>query len=120
MPRRLLNDLIRNLLGDETGVTLVERPPGVDSLADAATIAQADVVIAAERDAGPGEVSELLERRPHTRALSVADDGRSGVLYELRPHRRVIGVLSADNVRSTIRWAGRRADGFFPEPRPAP
>ena len=70
------------------------------------------------------QVTRTGARAPESASLpymiEVVAADKSGVLYELRPHRRVIGVLSADNVRSTIRWAGRRADGFFPEPRPAP
>lgn len=120
MPR-LLDDILGSFFSDDAGVTVMSCPPGVTSMADAATMIDADVVIAAERDAGPREISYLLERMPHTRALTVADDGHTGVLYELRPHRRLIGELSADSVRSTIRQAGRRGEHFFEsEPRPAP
>jgi hypothetical protein len=118
MPR-LLDDIIGSLFRDDAGVVLVSCPPGVTSMVDAAAITDADVVIAAEQDAGPREVSVLLARMPRARALTVADEGRSGVLYELRPYRRTIGELSAANVRSTIHQAGRRAELFF-EPRPAP
>jgi hypothetical protein len=118
MPR-LLDDILGSLLRDEAGVAVVHCPPGASSLAEAAAMTDPDVVIAAEQDTGVSEVSALLKRHPQACALTVSDDGHSGVLYELRPHRRAIGELSAEAVRSTIRQAGRRAELVF-EPQPAP
>jgi hypothetical protein len=118
MPR-LLNDILGSLFADDAGVALLSCPPGATSLSGAAAMTDPDVVIAAEHDAGPSEVSSLLQRSPQVRVLTVTDNGRSGILYELRPHRRTIGELSADAVRSTIRQAGRGAELVF-EPQPAP
>jgi hypothetical protein len=118
MPR-LLNEILGSVLRDDADVTVIQAPVGFGSLADAATLARADVVIAAEHDSSPAEVSALLEDYPHAHVLTVADDGRSGVLYELLPHRRVICDLSVDSVRWAIRHAARRSDRFFPDSRPA-
>lgn len=118
MPR-LLEDIIGSLFSDDAEVTVLRCPRGATSLAEAGVLTDADVVIAAEQDAAPAEISALLQRLPQARALTVTDDGHSGVLYELLPHRRTIGQLSPDAVRSTIRQAARRTELVF-EPRPAP
>jgi len=116
---RLLDDILAALFSEDTGVTVVRCPPGVTSLPDAAALTEADVVIAAEQDAGPREVSALLERVPHVRALAVADDARTGLLYELHPRRRLIDELSAESVRAAICQARGRTELFF-DPQPAP
>lgn len=115
MPR-LLDDILGSLFADEADVSVVRAPAG--SIADAATLADADVVVAVESDAEPGVVSDLLRRVPHAQALSISDDARSVVVYELQPHRRRI-ELSGDSIRSTVRHARHRHEPFF-EPRPAP
>ena len=118
MPR-LLDDILGSLFSDDPGVSVLRCPPGATSLAEAAAISDADIVIAAEQDARPSDVSALLNGMPQARVLTVTEDGQTGVLYELRPHRRMIGELSGDAVRSAIRQAGRRAELVF-ESRPAP
>ncbi len=97
----LLQDILELLLRDVPGVELLVDAPGT-SLTTAASATSADVVIAEESAASPEAVCALLELRPHTRALAVAHDGRTGVLYELRPHRRVIGDLSPEALRAGI------------------
>ena len=116
MPR-LLDDILGSLFADEAGVTILRPVPG-RSIAEAASLAEADVVVAVEKDAGPGVISELLRRLPHAQALSVADDARTALVYELRPERDRI-ELSAETLSSTIRHARRRNEPLF-EPRTAP
>ncbi|HEX8159630.1 MAG TPA: hypothetical protein VF526_19790 [Solirubrobacteraceae bacterium] len=109
-----MHDIFDQLLSDVPGVALLAADASAASLADAATRADADIVIAAEHAAQPDEVCRLLQRRPHTRTLSVTHDGRSGVLVELRPHRHVIGDLSPDAVLAALeaeRPYGERDDG---------
>jgi DNA-binding NarL/FixJ family response regulator len=117
MPR-LLDDILGSLVAGEPDVTVVHVAAGPESIAEVAARADADVVVAVERDAGPAAVSDLLQRVPHAQALTVSDDARTGVVYELRPHRKEI-ELSDDSVRSAIQRARRRHEPFF-EPRPAP
>jgi hypothetical protein len=117
MPR-LLEDILGSLFSDDDAVTIVRCTRAASSIAEAATLTEADVVIAVEQDAGPGEVSDLLRRLPHAQALAVADDARTGTVYELEPrHRRI--ELSSESVRSTIQRARRRHERLF-EPRSAP
>ena len=117
MPR-LLEDILSSFFRDDEAVTIVRCTRAVSSIAEAATLTEADVVIAVEQDAGPGAVSDLLRRLPHAQALAVADDARTGTVYELEPrHRRI--ELSSESVRSTIQQARRRHERLF-EPRSAP
>lgn len=37
---------------------------------------------------------ELIHEYPHTRVLTLTDDGAEAYVYELRPHRVLIGELS--------------------------
>lgn len=97
----LLHDILDQLLRDVPGVTLTA-DASAPSLADAAIRADVDIVIAGEQATEPDQVCALLQRRPHTRILSVTHEGRSGVLFELRPHRRVIGDLSPEAVLAAV------------------
>lgn len=118
MPQ-LLDHILDSVFADDAEVTLLRAPAGVDSVAEAVTLTEPDVVIVAERRAGPHELDDLLRLAPHAQALTVADDARTAVLYELRPHRRLLGELSPASIRSAVHGARRRNDLFF-EPRPAP
>lgn len=97
----LLRDILDRLLRDVPGVNLLISVPGT-TMSGAAIASEADVVIAEESVASPGAVCAMLERRPHTRALAVSHDGRTGVLYELRPHRHAIGDLSTEALLAGI------------------
>ena len=54
-----------------------------------------------------GELSELsrelLRDWPDVRVLLLARDGREGFLWELRPHRVVLGELSIETLRESVR-----------------
>lgn len=118
MPQ-LLDDILDSAFADDSAVTLLRVPPDVDSVVEAVTRMEPDVVIVDEQRAGLREVDNLLRLAPHAHALTIAEDARSAVLYELRPHRRLIGELSPASIRSAVHHARRRSDLFF-EPRPAP
>jgi hypothetical protein len=120
---RLLQDILHQLLTDVGDVEVLDDDGGA-GLAEAAVRADADVVIAGERDAQPQDACALLRARPQTRALAVSADGRSGVIYELRPHREAIGELSAATVRRAVHAAALSRDCELsnrdPTPRIAP
>jgi hypothetical protein len=118
MPR-LLDDILESVFEADPAVTVVRWPDESSSVGDAAAATEADVVLVGGRRAGTHEVDDLLHRVPHVRALAVAEDARTAVLYELRPDRRLLGELSPAAVLSAVHHARRRQDLFF-EPRPAP
>jgi hypothetical protein len=118
MPQ-LLDDIFDSVFADDAEVTLLRVPPDVDSVVDAVTLTEPDVVIVEEQQAGLREVDNLLRLAPHAQALTIADDARTALLYELRPHRRLIGELSPTSIRSAVHQARRHSDLLF-EPRPAP
>jgi hypothetical protein len=118
----LLRDILEQLLRGTPGVELLPGNMIATSLVEAAELADADIVIADEAAAQPDDVCALLELRPSTRALSVAHDGRTGVLFELRPHRHLIGDLSADAIRHAVRLGPPCAERLQPDrpPRQVP
>ena len=118
MPQ-LLEDILDSVFADDAQVMLLRAPADVDSVVDAATLTEPDVVIVEEQQAGPREVDNLLRLVPHARALTIAEDARTALLYELLPHRRLIGELSPTSIRSAVYHARRQSDLLF-EPRPAP
>jgi hypothetical protein len=118
MPQ-LLDEILDSVFSDDAQVTLLRVPSDVDSVVDAVTLTEPDVVIVEEQQAGPREVDNLLRLAPHAQALTIAEDARTALLYELRPHRRLIGELSPASIRSAVHHARRRSDLLF-EPRPAP
>jgi hypothetical protein len=99
MPR-LLSDILRALLVDIPDVEISECSTGDNTIAQAAAIARADLVIASDEAAAPADVYRLMRSRDGARVLTVSHDGRSGEVYELRPHRSHIGELSADTLRA--------------------
>jgi hypothetical protein len=116
----MLHDIFDQLLRGVPDVRLVAGAAGATSLVEAATLADADVVIADEHAVRLDDVCALLARRNHTRALSVAHDGRTGVLFELRPHRHPIGDLSPDAVLAAVRSVPPCAEQLQPDPPPRP
>jgi hypothetical protein len=118
MPQ-LLDDILDSVFADDDEVTLLRVPADVDSVLEAMTLTEPDVVIVAEQEARPPEVDRLLRLAPHAQALTIAEDARTAVLYELRPHRRLLGELSPTSIRAAVHQARRRDDLLF-EPRPAP
>jgi hypothetical protein len=118
MPQ-LLDEILDSVFADDARVTLLRVPSDVDSVVDAVTLTEPDVVIVEEQHAGPREVDNLLRLVPHAQALTIAEDASTALLYELQPHRRLIGELSPTSIRAAVYHARRRSDLLF-EPRPAP
>lgn len=118
----MLHDIFDQLLRGVPGVKLFAGDASATSLVDATVLVNADIVIADEHCTQPDDVCALLERRPHTRALSVTHDGRTGVLFELRPHRHLIGDLSRDAVLAAVSPVRPCAERLEPDrpPRPVP
>jgi hypothetical protein len=114
----MLHDIFDELLRGAPDVELVTADAEATSVVEAAILADADVVIAAEHATRPDEVCTLLAGRTRLRALSVAHDGRSGVLFELRPHRQLIGDLSPDAVLAAVRSAPPCTAHQQPDPPP--
>jgi hypothetical protein len=75
----------------------------------AATVGETDAQFVLLHAADEGECTELLNRFPRLRVLSVEDDGRHGVLYELRPYRRALGEVSPMRLINALRVSGGMA-----------
>jgi hypothetical protein len=60
------------------------------------------VVVVIDGDELPAACRELLDARPRTRIVGLAEQGRAGVLWEMRPVRTPIGELSPDTLRAAL------------------
>ena len=72
----------------------------------AAAVLETDAEFVLLNAADERECTELLERFPRLKVLSVEDDGRRGFLYELRPHRRPLGEVSPMRLINALRVSG--------------
>ena len=106
--RRLLRDLVEQLLSAEPDIEIVGSDELGSTLVAAADATSATLVILAD---GEGELGDacvkLLRARPRLRAMAIVNDGREGWLYELRPHRELVceGELSRERLVTAVRAA---------------
>lgn len=107
-----LRSLVREIVADAADVAVVAELDGDEGLLEAAVRTDADFVIVAVGDPVGTDVQlDLLERRPLTKVLALAGEGRHAVLWELRPERACLGEISSDTLLSAIRSPDWRATG---------
>jgi hypothetical protein len=100
--RPILASIVRTALGVDPGLELFETSPR-DTPGTARRL-EAQVVILEQDDGALSAVSrELLRCWPDVRVLLLARDGREAFVWELRPHRVVLGELSIETLRETVR-----------------
>lgn len=100
--RPILASIVRTALGVDPGLELFETMP--DEIPGAVRRLEPQLVILEQDDGELSELSrELLRDWPDVRVLLLARDGREGFLWELRPHRVVLGELSIETLRESVR-----------------
>jgi hypothetical protein len=97
---QMLREIVRSLVAGDPDLELVAELSDARGLADAVSHCGPDVVVGRSK---PGEIRDLLERRPTMKIVQVENDGRSSFLYELRPHRVPLGELSNARLLEVLR-----------------
>ena len=100
--RPILASIVRTALGVEPDLELFETSP--DDIPGTARNLDAHLIILEQDDGALSEVSrDLLRCGSDVRVLLLARDCREAFVWELQPHRLVLGELSIDALRETVR-----------------
>jgi DNA-binding NarL/FixJ family response regulator len=100
----MLMDIVKDIIADEEDIALAGEVAARTGLVQAATQARADVVVLG--NTGPGgndDYHDLLYRRPRTKVLAIAADGRRAFLHELQPRVVALGEISPASLVQAIR-----------------
>jgi DNA-binding NarL/FixJ family response regulator len=103
----MLSEIITAVTASETDVEIAGAPDGSRSLVEAASQANADIIIL-QGDGADGSACEaLLFSRPTAKVLEIIDRDRRAVQHELRPVHIPLGEASPETLLSAIRSARR-------------
>jgi DNA-binding NarL/FixJ family response regulator len=92
---RLVRDMVKEILSEESGVRVVTKADCDEPLADAVVSTGVNcVVLSAARPGLAREVEAALRALPGLRVLALAPGDGTGVLYEMRPYRVPLGAIS--------------------------
>jgi hypothetical protein len=100
--RPILASIVRTALGVDPELELYETDP--NDIPGTARRLEAHLVILEQDDGALSQVSrELLRCWPDARVLLLARDCREAFIWELQPNRIVLGELSIETLRETVR-----------------
>jgi DNA-binding NarL/FixJ family response regulator len=107
----MMMDIVRNIVVSQDDFDLVGIVDGLDGLLQAATDAQADVIILSAAPAAEGkDYADLLYGRARIKIIVIATDGRTAFLYELQPHSVPLGEVAPSSLIAAIRNAPHSGD----------
>jgi hypothetical protein len=101
----LLREILRSTLSGEPDFDVVAEHDSGANLDGIVERDCANFVIVGSEASAEGAVRSLIAANRGVRALEVHCDGKENVLYELRPHRVLLGEISTETLRRTIRTA---------------
>jgi len=105
MPR-MLRDILRGIVGDQSDMEVVEQVAEVEEVPLALRRTAPDVVIVGLQDwQAPEFFVKLFGEIPQVKILAVTGDGRQAVIYELRAHATPVGEVSPQGLVRAIRTA---------------
>ena len=102
MPR-MLCDIVRDVAAQDASLEVVGEIAAAPDLAEAVRPYDAEVVVTAAGAAAEGAIAALLEARPRTRVVTIADDGAQTVVYRLSPEAIALGDLSPARLLEAMR-----------------
>lgn len=107
---RLLGDILKGELESHEDVEVVAEVATLDRVAESAARTRPDLIVVATSHATlPRECRSLMYISPHTRTMSIAEDGTRVGLYRLWPHRVTVEEVSPQGLVSVMRRAARHS-----------
>jgi hypothetical protein len=102
---RMLSQIVKDIL-DVPDVHVAAECPFDHDVLDRVNEVRPDVVIFATTAGGiPPPLREMFAARPHTKVLTIRDDGLDASLFELRPHETGLGQVSPETLLEAVRTA---------------
>jgi hypothetical protein len=103
MPKMLI-DIVSYIVASERDMVIVGWAKDDEDLLTVVQRTRARVILVGQiLEDERQKYASLLLRRPRTKVIAIAGDGRTGVLYKLCPHRIPVGEMSTDALRKAIR-----------------
>ena len=103
MPNMLI-DILSHIVASERDMVIVGSAKNHENLLTVAQRTRAGVVLVEQTAEDERQkYAFLLLRRPWTKVVAIAGDGRPGLIYKLCLHRIPIGEMSVDTLRKAIR-----------------
>jgi len=99
----LLEDIVRDVLGEEPGMYEVRDCPRHVTLGECIERDRPQVVIVRLEEGSTTTWQQLLRRAPELKVLGLHANGRRASLYEMRPTRTLLGEATAERLRSWVR-----------------
>ena len=104
----LLRDIVVDALSSEPDIEISGEAHSVRDLERILETSNADIVVAAQREAALTQHSrELLRNRARPKLLLLTDSGSAAYLHWLKPETRPLGQLTPDSLVHEIRAATR-------------
>jgi DNA-binding NarL/FixJ family response regulator len=111
MPRMLI-DIVKSIIASQLDFALAGEISGQERLLQAAIAKRADViVVGALMTTETSDYRDLLYRRPRTKIIAIAADGRHALLHELQPHVTPLDEVSPASLIAAIRGASHPDGG---------
>jgi hypothetical protein len=104
----LLSDLVRSTLAEDPDLEIVAELDGTASVEEPARAARADCLVTAlDGVQVPPAYASAVRKRPGMRLVGLIEGGRRCLVYELLPRCSIVGELSPDTLRQTVRGGGQ-------------
>jgi hypothetical protein len=103
MPK-MLTEILSHIVASERDMVIVGWAKDDEDLLTVVQRTRARVILVGQTAEDERQkYASLLLRRPRTKVVAIAGDGKTGLLYKLCPHRIPIDEMSANALRKAIR-----------------